>query len=80
MAEGSHPAPPLQESPRMRPELQSAIDRLNHRFLQLHHEKERLFWETIQEVLPTVERVVVADESGILKMLPIASGSPGGGR
>ncbi len=69
-----------------------AIDRVNRakgdvaRFTQLldvYREspevtRQRLFLETVQDVLPNVKRVVVADESGILKMLPIDVA--GGGR
>ncbi len=33
--------------------------------------RRRLFLETIEKVLPNVSRVIVADEGGVLKMLPL---------
>ena len=36
--------------------------------------RQRLFLETIEKVLPQVERVVVACEDGVLKMLPLSGG------
>jgi membrane protease subunit HflK len=40
--------------------------------------RRRLYLETIEKVLPKVRSVVVADEEGVLKMLPLAR--EGGGR
>ncbi|MHC4938665.1 MAG: FtsH protease activity modulator HflK [Planctomycetota bacterium] len=39
--------------------------------------RRRLYLETIEKVLPGVSRVIVADEGGVLKMLPL-SGEGGG--
>lgn len=40
--------------------------------------RQRLYLETIERVLPKVKRIVVADESGVLKLLPLEGA--GGGR
>ncbi len=37
--------------------------------------RKRLYLETLERVLPKVERIIVADESGILKVLPLQRGA-----
>jgi membrane protease subunit HflK len=68
------------------------LDRVNHakgevaRFTELlaaykespQVTRKRLYLEAMEEVLPHVKRIVVADSDGILKLLPLAE--PGGAR
>ena len=37
--------------------------------------RKRLYLEAIEEVLPGVQRVIVADEKGVLKLLPLSGGT-----
>ena len=36
--------------------------------------RRRLYLETLERVLPKVERVLVVDKEGVLKLLPLAGG------
>ncbi len=65
-----------------------AIDRVNRahgdvaRFVKIHEAyatskevtRKRLYLETLEEVLPQVEEIMVVGEEGLLKMLPLAQG------